>query len=118
MIVKDVMAPFELYQPIQLKDAFSLLDSYGKDAWKLAGGYDSLDWFKDRVVRPKAVIYDPPAYNPGGVAQLVKAGAALVITVTPARYLEHWAELADQPAGPIVVEGVPPGPPPPYRPHP
>lgn len=56
MIVKDIMAPFELYQPTQLKDAFSLLDSYGKDAWKLAGGYDSLDWFKDRVVRPKAVI--------------------------------------------------------------
>ena len=56
MIVKDIMAPFELYQPTQLKDAFSLLDSYGKDAWKMAGGYDSLDWFKDRVVRPKAVV--------------------------------------------------------------
>ena len=41
---------------MQLKDAFSLLDSYGADAWKLAGGYDSLDWFKDRIVRPKAVI--------------------------------------------------------------
>jgi xanthine dehydrogenase YagS FAD-binding subunit len=56
MIVKDIMAPFDLYQPVQLKDAFSLLDSYGPDAWKLAGGYDSLDWFKDRVVRPKVVI--------------------------------------------------------------
>ena len=56
MIVKDIMAPFELYQPAQLKDAFSLLDSFGKDAWKMAGGYDSLDWFKDRIVRPQAVI--------------------------------------------------------------
>ena len=56
MIVKDSMAPFELYQPVQLKDAFSVLDNYGNDAWKMAGGYDSLDWFKDRIVRPKAVV--------------------------------------------------------------
>ena len=56
MIVKDIMAPFELFQPVQLKDAFSVLDSYGKDAWKMAGGYDSMDWFKDRIVRPKAVV--------------------------------------------------------------
>jgi len=56
MMVKDAMSPFELYQPTQLRDAFSLLESYGKDAWKMAGGYDSMDWFKDRIVRPKAVI--------------------------------------------------------------
>lgn len=56
MIVKDIMSPFELYQPTQLSDAFSLLDSYSNDAWKMAGGYDSMAWFKDRIVRPKAVI--------------------------------------------------------------
>src|SRR6185437_15304908 len=56
MIVKDTMAPFDLYQPVQLKDAFSLLETFGPDAWKMAGGYDSMDWFKDRAVRPKAVI--------------------------------------------------------------
>lgn len=56
MIVKDVMTPFDLYQPVQVKDALSLLDSFGNDAWKMAGGYDSMDWFKDRIVRPKAVI--------------------------------------------------------------
>jgi xanthine dehydrogenase YagS FAD-binding subunit len=56
MIVKDIMAPFELYQPATLKDAFAVLDDYGKDAWKMAGGYDSLDWFKDRIVKPKAVV--------------------------------------------------------------
>jgi xanthine dehydrogenase YagS FAD-binding subunit len=64
MIVKDIMAPFELYQPTRLKDAFSLLDSFGKDAWKMAGGYDSLDWFKDRIVRPKAVV------DLGGIAEM------------------------------------------------
>src|SRR5436309_16130105 len=56
MIIKDVMPSFELYQPTQLKDAFALLDRYGKDGWKMAGGYDSLVWFKERIKRPKAVV--------------------------------------------------------------
>jgi xanthine dehydrogenase YagS FAD-binding subunit len=56
MIVKDMMPGFELYQPTQLDDAFTLLDRYGKDGWKMAGGNDSLSWFKERVKRPKAVI--------------------------------------------------------------
>jgi xanthine dehydrogenase YagS FAD-binding subunit len=56
MIIKDIMPSFELYQPTQLRDAFALLDRFGKDGWKMAGGYDSLSWFKERVKRPKAVI--------------------------------------------------------------
>ena len=56
MIVKDMMPGFELYQPMQLDDALALLDRYGKDGWKVAGGNDSLSWFKERVKRPKAVI--------------------------------------------------------------
>ena len=56
MIVKDMMPQFDLFQPVQLKDALSILDSYGKDAWKMAGGYDSLVWFKERIKRPKAVV--------------------------------------------------------------
>ena len=52
MMIKDVMPSFELYQPTQLKDAFALLDRYGKDGWKIAGGYDSLSWFKERIKRP------------------------------------------------------------------
>ena len=56
MVVKDMMPSFELYQPAQLKDAFAILDNYGKDAWKMAGGYDSLVWFKERIKRPKAVV--------------------------------------------------------------
>ena len=56
MIVKDMMPAFELYQPTQLDDAFALLDRYGKGGWKMAGGNDSLSWFKERIKRPKAVI--------------------------------------------------------------
>jgi len=56
MIVKDMMPGFELYQPTQLDDALALLDRYGKDGWKMAGGNDSLSWFKERIKRPKVVI--------------------------------------------------------------
>src|SRR6267154_3663728 len=56
MMIKDVMPSFELFQPTQLKDAFALLDRFGKDSWKMAGGYDSLSWFKERAKKPKAVI--------------------------------------------------------------
>src|SRR3954469_21677642 len=56
MIVKDMMAQFDLFQPTQLADALGILDSYGKDAWKMAGGYDSLVWFKERIKQPKAVV--------------------------------------------------------------
>ena len=56
MIASDRMPAFELYQPLGLKEAFGLLDRFGRDGWKLAGGNDSLDWFKARIKRPRAVI--------------------------------------------------------------
>ncbi|MCP5145195.1 MAG: xanthine dehydrogenase family protein subunit M [Gammaproteobacteria bacterium] len=52
----DMMKGFELYQPADLDNALSLLDKFGEESWKLAGGQDSLDWFKDRAKQPKAVI--------------------------------------------------------------
>src|SRR6202007_965768 len=56
MMIKDVMPSFELFQPTQLRDAFALLDRYGKDSWKMAGGYDRLSTLKERAKKPKAVI--------------------------------------------------------------
>jgi len=61
---RDMMPAFELFQPTDLAGALGLLDKYGKDGWKLAGGQDSLDWFKDRAKRPAAVI------DLGGIAEL------------------------------------------------
>lgn len=61
---RDMMPNFELLQPTSLKDALALLDRRGKDIWKMAGGNDSLDWFKDRIKRPKAVMIL------GGIAEL------------------------------------------------
>jgi xanthine dehydrogenase YagS FAD-binding subunit len=59
-----MMPAFELLQPTTVADALALLDRRGKDIWKMAGGNDSLDWFKDRVKRPKAVM------DLGGIAEL------------------------------------------------
>ena len=53
---KDMMQPFELYQPDNLDTALSLADRYGAGGWVLSGGNDSFDWFKDRVKKPVAVI--------------------------------------------------------------
>jgi len=53
---KDMMPMFELYQPTDVSNALDLADQLGADGWKMAGGQDSLDWFKDRAIRPKAVI--------------------------------------------------------------
>jgi xanthine dehydrogenase YagS FAD-binding subunit len=56
MMIKDVIPGFELYRPTTVADAVALLDQHKKDAWKLAGGNDSLSWFKDRIKRPKVVV--------------------------------------------------------------
>ena len=55
-IIRDGMAPFDIYQPTSIEDALSLANRLGADAWVLAGGLDSLERFKDRIKRPKAVI--------------------------------------------------------------
>jgi xanthine dehydrogenase YagS FAD-binding subunit len=56
MIIRDVMAGFEFYRPVSRPEAIALCHRFGADGWKLAGGNDSLNWFKDRIKRPTAVI--------------------------------------------------------------
>ncbi|MBO0751301.1 MAG: FAD binding domain-containing protein [Bradyrhizobiaceae bacterium] len=63
-MIRDMMPNFELLQPTGLADALTLLDRRGGEIWKMAGGNDSLDWFKDRVKRPKVVM------DLGGIAEL------------------------------------------------
>ena len=53
---RDMMGGFELYQPDSVEGAVELLGRFGGEGWALAGGNDSLDWFKDRVKRPKYVV--------------------------------------------------------------
>jgi xanthine dehydrogenase YagS FAD-binding subunit len=55
-VIRDIIPAFELYQPASIDDALRLLDKFGADALVLAGGLDSMDWLKDRLKRPKAVV--------------------------------------------------------------
>jgi xanthine dehydrogenase YagS FAD-binding subunit len=55
-MIQDMMPAFELFQPVSVNDALGLVSKHGKDAWVLAGGMDSLDWFKDRAKKPKVVV--------------------------------------------------------------
>jgi len=55
-MIKDMMKGFDLYQPADLGTAQELAAKLSSDGWLMAGGNDSLDWFKDRVKQPKAVI--------------------------------------------------------------
>jgi xanthine dehydrogenase YagS FAD-binding subunit len=50
------MPVFELFQPTTVDDTVALLDKYDKDAWVLAGGLDTFDWFKDRNKRRQVVV--------------------------------------------------------------
>ena len=55
-VIRDTTPAFELFQPASIDEALSLKERYGSASWTLAGGLDSLDWFKDRIKRPEAVI--------------------------------------------------------------
>jgi xanthine dehydrogenase YagS FAD-binding subunit len=55
-VIRDVMPAFELFQPSSIEDAQAVLDRYGAGALVLAGGLDSLDWLKDRIKRPQALV--------------------------------------------------------------
>src|ERR1017187_814303 len=55
-VIRDVIPAFELFQLLTIEDALPLLARYGADSLVLAGGLDSLDWLKDRIKRPAAVV--------------------------------------------------------------
>jgi xanthine dehydrogenase YagS FAD-binding subunit len=62
--VKDMIAAFDLIQPASVEGALDALDEHRDEAWVLAGGLDSFDWFKDRIKRPRVVV------DLGGIAEL------------------------------------------------
>jgi xanthine dehydrogenase YagS FAD-binding subunit len=55
-VIRDVMPACQLFQPTSVADAQRLLQQHGSEAWVMAGGLDSLDWLKDRIKRPKALV--------------------------------------------------------------
>ena len=54
-VIRDMMPAFELFQPTSVDEALDLLE-VRDDTWVMAGGLDSMDWFKDRIKRPAVVV--------------------------------------------------------------
>jgi len=107
-VIRDVMPAFELFQPNTAADAQSLLNRYGQDAWAMAGGLDSFDWFKDRIKKPKVVVDLSGVQELKGIRSLsdgIEIGAMTTLTevvrhpVIRERYslLSEGAELAASP---------------------
>ncbi len=98
---KDMMPGFELYQPDTVDGAVDLLGRYGGEAWALAGGNDSLDWFKDRVKRPQYVVDLTGLDELRGIREMddggVEIGAMTTLTEieTSALIQERYSVLAD-----------------------
>jgi xanthine dehydrogenase YagS FAD-binding subunit len=69
-----MMPSFELYQPDSVEGAVDLLGRFGEDGWAMAGGNDSLDWFKDRIKRPKQVVDLTGIESMRGVRDLADGG--------------------------------------------
>ena len=98
---KDMMPGFELYQPDTVDGAVDLLGRYEGDAWALAGGNDSLDWFKDRVKRPQAVVDLSGLDELRGIREMedggIEIGAMTTLTEieTSALIQERYSVLAD-----------------------
>jgi xanthine dehydrogenase YagS FAD-binding subunit len=83
-IIHDVMPVFELFQPTTVDDTVALLEKYEKDAWVLAGGLDTFDWFKDRNKRRKVVVDLSGVQELSGVKTTgdggIEIGAATTLT--------------------------------------
>ena len=101
---KDMMPAFELYQPDTVEGAIELLSDAGDGGWALAGGNDSLDWFKDRVKRPRVVVDLSGLDELRGIREMadggVEIGALTTLTEieTNALIRERYRVLADSAA--------------------
>jgi xanthine dehydrogenase YagS FAD-binding subunit len=97
---KDMMPMFELYQPTDIDNALDLANRLGADGWKVAGGQDSLDWFKDRAKRPAAIIDLTRVAELKGIRETadgIEIGALTTLTEIEGHALvrERYSLLAD-----------------------
>jgi xanthine dehydrogenase YagS FAD-binding subunit len=99
-MLKDAMPGFELLQPTSIADAVALMDERGAGGWVMAGGYDSLDWFKNRTKKPPAVIDLERVAELRGIRETaagLEIGAMTTLTEVASHpyLLEHYALLSD-----------------------
>ena len=95
-----MMANFQLFQPTDIPNALELTDRYGEDSWIIAGGQDSLDWFKDRAKQPRAVIDINGIEELNGIRETadgIEIGALTTLTEieTHALIKEKYSVLSD-----------------------
>ena len=81
-IIHDVMPVFELFQPTTVEDTVALLEQYDRNAWVLAGGLDTFDWFKDRNKRRQVVIDLSGVEALRGVKKAADGGLEIGATTT------------------------------------
>ena len=81
-IIHDVMPVFELFQPTTVEDTVALLEQYDNNAWVLAGGLDSFDWFKDRNKRRQVVVDLSGVEALHGVKKAADGGLEIGATTT------------------------------------
>ncbi|MDX1645916.1 MAG: xanthine dehydrogenase family protein subunit M [Longimicrobiales bacterium] len=98
--IRDMIPGFELYQPTSVDAALELLDEHRAEAWVLAGGLDSFDWFKDRIKRPSAVIDLGGIEEMSGVREVdtgLEIGAMTPLTtlVRDERIRSRWSVVSD-----------------------
>lgn len=89
-----MMTRFELFQPTDVGGALELLDKLGADGWKMAGGQDSLDWFKDRAKRPAAVVDMSRIQEMRGIREV--AGGIEIGALTTLTDIEESAVMRDR----------------------
>lgn len=99
-MLKDVMVGFELFHPTDVDSALELLERFGDGGWALAGGYDTLDWLKDRTKNPDAVIDLERIPELKGVREIVdgiEIGAMTTLSEVESHPLiqEHYPLLAE-----------------------
>lgn len=97
---KDMMRAFELYQPDSIDNAVELLGRAGSESWALAGGNDTLDWFKDRAKFAASVVDLSGIDALRGIretAEGIEIGALTTLTEieTSALIQERYSVLAD-----------------------
>jgi xanthine dehydrogenase YagS FAD-binding subunit len=88
-IIHDVMPVFELFQPTTVDDTVALLEKYEKDAWVLAGGLDTFDWFKDRNKRRKVVVDLSGVQGLSGVKTTADGGIEIGAATTLTAVVNH-----------------------------
>ena len=97
---KDMMRAFELYQPDSVDNAVELLGRFGSESWALAGGNDTLDWFKDRAKFSPSVVDLSSIEELRGIretAEGIEIGALTTLTEIEASALiqERYSVLSD-----------------------